>query len=224
MLSNASLGGIYTDNVYLVEDDSELKESRLTGVVAPSILLRGVGRRVNVDLAASLIFNTSDDNPILPRYRAFSGTERVKNNLFFDAFTSAGQGRINPFAVAGSPVVNQTGNFTTIYRYTLNPYFVSRLNGNADLKIDYRYSDYYFSDDDVTPRSQQSIRASLFTSGSAKVSGGLNYRYRKTEYEDDTEDGSIREYIDAVLRYQYDRKWRFAGSIGKEINTFASDP
>ncbi len=144
LFSNASLGGIYTDNVNLVEDDSDLKESRLTGVVAPSILARGVGRRIRVDLAASLIFNTSDDNPILPRYRAFLGTELVKNNLFFDASTTADQGRINPFAAAGSPVVNQTGNFTTIYRYTLNPYFVSRLNGNADLKIDYKYSDYLF--------------------------------------------------------------------------------
>ena len=224
LLTNASIGGIYTDNVNLVEDDSELKESELIGVVAPSIPMRGVGRRATVDLAASLIFNTSDDNPILPRYRAFLGTELVKNNLFFDAFTSADQGPINPFAAAGSPVVNQTGNFTTIYRYTLNPYFVSRLNGNADLKINYRYSDYYFSDDDVTPRSQQSVKASLFTPGSAKVSGGLDYSYRKTEYEDDTQDGSIREYIDAVLRYQYDRKWRFAGGMGTELNTFESDP
>ena len=173
LLSNVSLGGIYTDNVNLVEDDSEFKESELIGVVAPGILAAWGGRRAMVDLAASLIFNTSDDNPILPRYRAFLGTELVKNNLFFDACTRADQGRINPFAAAGSPVVNQTGNFTTIYKYTLNPYFVSRLNGNADLKINYRYSDYLFSDDDVDPRTQQTLRASLFTiQGQPKYPGG----------------------------------------------------
>ena len=81
LLNNVSIGGIYTDNVNLVEDDSELKESELIGVVAPGILLRGEGRRAIVDLAVSLIFNTSDDNPILPRYRAFVGTELVKKNL-----------------------------------------------------------------------------------------------------------------------------------------------
>jgi len=223
LLENVSIGGIYTDNVNLVEDDSDLKESDLIGVVAPGILLRGVGRRATVDLAASLIFNTSDDNPILPQYRAFLGTELVKNNLFFNAIATADQGTIDPFRAAGSPVANQTGNFTTIYEYTLNPYFVSRLNGLADLRIGYKYSDFLFSDDDVDPRTTQTLRASLFSPGSSKVSGGLNASSRKTEYDRDTQADSTRSYVDAVLRYQLNRKWRFAGSIGTESNTYESD-
>ena len=219
LLENLSLGGIYTDNVNLVDNDSEFKESELIGVVTPSILLQGVGRRVNVDLAASLIFNTSDDNPVLPQYRALVGTELVKNNFFFDAIATADQGRINPFAAAGNPVVNRTDNFTTVYRYTLNPYFVSRLNGVADLRINYSYSDYLFEDDDVDPRTQQTLRASLFSPESSKVSGGLSASSRKTEYENDTSNNKTRSYIDAVLRYQFDRKWRFAGSIGPESNS-----
>ena len=167
LIENLSLGGIYTDNRFLVEEG---EESDLIGVVTPSILLSGVGRRSTVNLAASLIFNASEDNPILPRYNLFSGNELVKNNLFFNAIASADQGRINPFAPAGSPVVNETGNFTTIYRFTLNPYFVSRLNGLADLRIDYRYSDYLFSDDDVDPRKQQVLGADLFPDSRRKVS------------------------------------------------------
>ena len=221
LFENLSIGGIYTDNVDLVEED---EESEVIGVITPSVLLRGVGRRATVDLAASLIFNTSDDNPILPRYRAFVGTELVKNNLFFDAIATADQGQIDPFKPAGSPVANQTGNFTTIYRYTLNPYFVSRLNGFADLNIDYNYSDYLFSDDDVEPRTQQTLRANLFTdAGSSKVTWGLDGSYRKTEYDDDTQADSTRAYADAVLRYQLNRKWRFAGSMGTESNNYGSE-
>jgi len=224
LLENVSIGGIYTDNVNLVEDDSDLKESDLIGVVAPGILLRGEGRRAVFDLAVNLIFNTSDDNPILPRYRAFLGTELVKNNLFFDVIARADQGTIDPFRAAGSPVVNQTGNFTTIYEYTLNPRFVSRLNGLADLKIDYKYSDFLFSDDDVDPRKRQTLRADLFTDpGSAKASVGLDGYSQKVDYRDDATADSTRSYVDAVLRYQLNRKWRLAGSIGTESNTYETD-
>ena len=47
LFTNASIGGIYTDNVNLVNNDSEFKESDLIGVVTPSILLNGVGRRAS---------------------------------------------------------------------------------------------------------------------------------------------------------------------------------
>lgn len=218
---NLSLGGIFTDNVRLVEKG---KKSRLTGMVAPSILLHGEGRRAKFDLAASLIFNTGSDNPILPRYRALLGTELVKNSLFFNVISRAGQGRINPFAAAGSPVVNQTGNFTTTYVNTLNPYFVSRLNGFADLRINYRYSDLRFSDNAIDPRTQQTLRADLFTNPrSSKISWGLNGYSQKTEYDSDTQADSTRSYVNAVLRYQLNRKWRAAGSVGTESNTFESD-
>jgi len=218
---NLSLGGIFTDNVRLVEKG---KESSLIGMVTPSILLRGEGRRATFDLTASLIFNTGSDNPVLPRYRAFAGTELVKDSLFFDAIARAGQGRINPFAAAGSPVANATGNFTTIYEYTINPYFVSRLNGFADLRINYKYSDFRFSDDDIDPRTRQTFSADLFTDpGSSKASWGLIGYSRKVEYDSDTAADSTRSYVDAVLHYQHNRKWRLAGSIGTESNTFESD-
>ncbi|GMT40580.1 MAG: hypothetical protein IEMM0001_1315 [bacterium] len=218
---NLSVGGIYTDNVRLVEEG---KKSRLIGMVTPSILLHGEGRRARFDLAASLIFNTGSDNPVLPRYRALLANELVKNSLFFNVISRAGQGRINPFAAAGSPVVNQTGNFTTTYVNTLNPYFVSRLNGFADLRIDYRYSDFRFSDDTIDPRTQQTLRADLFTNpGSSKISWGLDGYSRKTEYNSDTQADSTRSYVDAVLRYQLNRKLGVAGSVGTGSNTFGSN-
>jgi uncharacterized protein (PEP-CTERM system associated) len=226
--SSLSVGGIYTDNVRLSEDD---KESRIITTMTPQFSIKGQGARASVNAVGALELNDlgGEADSVNPRLFANSNVELIDGHFFLDADADAHQTSINSFRVSGPQAANQTGNTTTVYNYGLSPYFVSRVGELGDLTVRYGYDEQRYSgnsnnDIEDSNRHVGNIRLQSL-SGRSRFSWAIMGDYNQTDYlGEETVTDLDTEQRSASLQLGYDlsRKWQLTGTYGKEWNDFFS--
>ena len=207
----------YTDNVRLTEDD---REGRWATIISPNFTINGEGRRIRLSAAGALQFISNSAQTFYPVLRAQASAELVKRHFFIDANASASQITVNPLRPAGSPI-NDTGNITTNYHLSINPYFVTRLDDAADLRLDYRLGHDFYVGKEINDRSTHDFRFSLTDSvGFGPLSWGLLGDYSKTYYDSDNRTDTTRRSLQARLGYSLDRTLSAYASVGREWNQY----
>ena len=209
----------YTDNVELVEDDTE---SAWALILAPNFLVNGQGRRLNVSIAGSLQFVSGSDETFYPQLRANANSELIKNRFFVNVFATANQQTINPLRPAGSPI-NRTDNLTTTYTVGFNPYYIEHFGDVADLRLDYNYRHQFYVSGDLNDRYNNDFHFGL-NSGRrfSAFDWGLFGRYEKTTYQGDSASNTTFKSLDARLGYRLTRSLSPYFTFGKEWNTYQS--
>lgn len=212
MLSEA-----YTDNVRLSEND---REGRWATIIAPSFTVNGKGRRVEVSAAGSLQFISNSDQTFYPILRAQASAELVRHHFFLDANASASQITVNPLRPAGSPI-NDTGNLTTTYHLGINPYFVTRLDDFANLRLDYRFGQDFYVGSEIDDRSTHEFRFSLTDATAfSSLSWGLLGDVTKNFYASDSHNDTTRKSLQARVGYALHRTLSAYVSVGREWNQY----
>jgi len=209
----------YTDNVELVENDTE---SEWALIVSPNFLINGKGRRLNVSIAAALQFVTPSDETFYPQLRANADAELVKDRFFLNVYASAYQQTIDPLRPAGSPI-NRTDNLTTTYTVGFNPYYIEHFGDVADLRADYSYSRQFYVSGDHSDRDTNDFFLSL-NSGRrfSTFNWGVMGRYERTTYDDDSTRDTTFKSLDVRLGYRLTRSLSPYFTVGKEWNTYQS--
>ncbi len=235
---SVSVGGIYTDNVEL---DDNNKEGEFITTMTPRISLQGEGNRANLDLDAAVQINDlggRTDN-VSPRLDADGEVELVQSHLFLEADASAYQSAADPFSATGASSLNRNGNSVTTYNYAIGPVFRTRLTDFADLELRYRYDEQRFGGErrDELDESTQQMTSFSLNSGDlfSRFTWSLSGDRREIEFSEDREitDPLLANRDDDIERktlrfspaYRLSRKWQLTGTIGKEWNDFdTGDP
>ena len=212
-----SLSEAYTDNVDLVETDTE---GRWATIISPNMAIHGKGRRLNVGLVAAWHFVSGSEEEFYPNMRAFANSELVEDHFFLDVVASSYIRTIDPLKPAGTPI-NRTGNLTTTYSVGVHPYYIQRFSDIADLRIDYSYTrEFNVSNkvsDRLTPNFTFSLNSGRYFSA---FSWGVRGRYSETRYDDDSRSNATFRSLDLVLGYRLSSHLSLNGSVGKEWNDY----
>ncbi len=209
----------YTDNVELVENDTE---SAWALILSPNFLINGEGRRLNVSIAANLQFVTPSDETFYPQLRANANAELMKNRFFLNVFATAYQQTINPLRPAGSPI-NRTGNLTTTYAVGFNPYYIEHFGDVADLRLDYNYQHQFYVSGDLNDRDTNDFHFALNSGRKfSAFNWGLFGRYDRTTYAGDSASDTTFKSLDVRLGYRLTRSLSPYFTFGREWNTYQS--
>jgi hypothetical protein len=216
-----SVGGTFTDNANLDEDD---KESEFIISMTPFVSLSGKGARLNLDFAYALNLNygtsSNDDNGVNQRLQTTANAELARNWLFLDARAFATQTVIDSFASTGGDTINDTGNLQNTYGVELAPYMRHHFGRYSDLDVRLSYNRQWNSES--ANSSGNSVSARL-DSGHyfGKTFWSLEYSGRSSIFSDDSETNSTQRAT-GTLGYVLNRKWRVNGSVGYEWGNYRS--
>ena len=215
---------VYTDNVTLAPPGEE--KSDFVTDVNPSILARGEGRRVNVNLVYSpqAIIRTRDNtSDINHRLQADAAAELIKERIFFDFRSTVAQTNLTNTGRQTVDNISSTGNRVDTFTYSLSPYVRQRLGPFADALLRYTYDEVINSGDAFDSRSQ-SVDISI-TSGAEFTRFNWSTEYNRTHIEN--RDGGNQadvefEKVEGTLRYRFNRQFSVFASGGVEDNEFES--
>ena len=209
----------YTDNVELVENDTE---SAWALILSPNFIINGQGRRLNVSIAANLQFVSGSDETFYPQLRANANSELIKNRFFINVFATANQQTINPLRPAGSPI-NRTDNLTTTYTLGFNPYYIEHFGDLANLRVDYSYRRQFYVSNDLNDQEHNNFYLKL---NSGRKFSTFNWdlygKYEKTTYEGNPNSDTTFKSLDILLGYRLTRSLSPYLTFGREWNTFQS--
>lgn len=133
-----SFSQTFTDNVSLDPDGQ--RDPALISALTPSIELSGTGGRFTGALAAAVSgeYQALSDSGLSAQFNVLgrSNAELVRDSVFVDALGSITEQPLQTNAATSGAESNDT-NLTTVQAYSLSPYWVSRLNGFADIEARY---------------------------------------------------------------------------------------
>ncbi|MET0087471.1 MAG: TIGR03016 family PEP-CTERM system-associated outer membrane protein [Sedimenticola sp.] len=211
---------VYTDNANLSETQ---EDDEISLLFTPNITIKGEGARASVDIAGALQLDSrgKGSDSTNPRLRANADAELVERVFFVDLESTITQDAINPYSPVGSDAINDTGNVTTTYTYTISPYLVGRFKGYADFQARYSYDEVSYSKNNLDGSNRHSLTLGL-TSGTrfGRLNWGVSARQSETEYDNNrsTEFSSA----DINLGYRINRAWQVNTTFGKEWNDYTS--
>lgn len=216
-LKEIAVGGVYTDNLFLTDADTE--DSWVT-LVTPGIALQGDGRNLDLNLAyAPQYLNyTSGEagDEFYNRLQFDAESELMEDLLFLDARATAGQGLINVLGPAGGDVTNPTGNVQTIYTYAIAPEFASRFGSGAELTARYENYGVFYSDegdDAIGNRIDLEVNNGRSL---AKTQARFLFTNDYIDYDSDRNKRSTNAGV--IGGYVFNRRWRTDAALGYEDN------
>lgn len=218
-----SVQEVYSDNVDRVNEGAQSQFST-QAFLTPRISLTGKGARANVDLTGSLAYRAGDGTArsFTPRIDARGDAELVRNHLFLDATVNVTERVIDPFGDVTLDGVNDSGNSTISYQYSLSPSYKTRIGDLGTLTARYEFRGTTFSDDGGTDSSDNSFNVALDTdSDGSRFTWGVRTDYRKSNYSGDDERDFLATDVD--LGFRFNRHWRMQGTLGREWNDYPSD-
>jgi uncharacterized protein (PEP-CTERM system associated) len=184
----------YTDNLFLVADDS--KESDWVTQVIPAILISGTGPRLRFNLnyapEATYYARGLNDNQVFNRGNAFGLAELAKQLLFVEAGASVNQYDVSPQGPFTTSNINVTGNRATVANYFASPY-VRRVGAEIDAEARFTYS-VVRSEDTPELSNSTADRVNLrLASGSAYkvLTWDLAYSSENIRYDETQQDTEI---------------------------------
>ena len=219
-----ALGGIYTDNLFLTETDTD---GAWVNLVTPGISITGRGRGGRFDFAyAPQYINYLDseaDDKFYNRLQTNGRADVVQDRFYVDGRATAGQGLIDVFGASGGDVINQPDNIQTIYTYGIAPTYQNRFGRDFDFKARYENNGVFYSEegDDSVAHIFEIDANSGPAFGKTRWGGMLSNEYL------DYKRRSNRRYTNVGLSggYEFSRRWRADAAVGYEDNDIDSlDP
>ena len=233
-----AVGGIYSDNICLEQNSPE---ERWVGTTTPDIRVTGDGTRANMDLFASLEFNTLSNSSLdcvggqlgfgdkespAPRLRFEGDSILVEDWLFLDASAFIDQNKINAFGVGGANNINGTGNTNTSYFYRISPYIDRRLGDSSQFTLRYTYDEQYNSETLVEDSKGQLVTVDIGTDPElARFSIGVTGSYSKVEYDESFGQNTVNSELSSTQirsAFQMNSQWQLNAYVGEEWNDFIS--
>lgn len=156
-----TLGEIYSDNIYLDNDD---KEWDLITEISPGISISGRSARLEATLdyqMQNLLFLSNSDQSTINQQLDARATAEITDNFFFvDATSRMGQTIVDASRTISRNNYNAAGNQTNYYAYGVSPYITPHFGGYADGT--FRYSlDHVRYDDDASNSLENRFDANL---------------------------------------------------------------
>ncbi len=236
--AGVAVGGIYSDNICLEQNSPE---ERWVATTTPDIRISGDGARANMDLFASLEFNTLSNSSLecvggqlgfgdkespAPRLRFEGDSILVEDWLFLDASAFIDQNKINAFGVGGADNINGTGNTNTSYFYRISPYIDRRLGDSARFTLRYTYDEQTNSETLVEDSKGQSVTVDIGTDPElARFSLGVTGSYSKVEYDESFGQNTVNSELSSTQirsAFQINSQWQLNAYVGEEWNDFIS--
>ena len=221
-----SVAEIFSDNINLDDDD---KKNDLVTEISPGISVHGEGGRLIADVdyeMQNLIFlNESDASGSNHQLDASATAELAKDLFYVDATSSMGQSIVDANRTISNNNINNAGNRTDFYTYTLSPFIQSHFGGYADGSFRYTYGQVNYDDDGISDTTENSFDAGLV---SGRKFGPLSWtaNYNHTELDRDTNPdqrflGDEKfENADATARYRISNRFSLVGQAGYANNDF----
>jgi len=216
-----SVAEIYSDNINL--DDAD-KQSDLVTEISPGISAHGEGGRLKADIdyrMQNLIFlNESDASGTNHQLHANGTAELAKDFFFVDAASTMGQTLVAANRTVSNNNVNNAGNQTDFFTYSLSPYIKSHFGGYTDGVFRYTYS-HVKVDEGASDSSTNGFDAGLASGRKfGPLSWSANYNY--TEQQRDSASNTTYENADGQARYSISNHFSLVGSAGYSNNDFQS--
>ncbi|MGD8629323.1 MAG: TIGR03016 family PEP-CTERM system-associated outer membrane protein [Gammaproteobacteria bacterium] len=214
-----SLGEIFSDNINLDDDD---KKSDLVTDISPGVSIHGEGGRLKADIdyeMQNLIFlnetGASGSNHLLD---AKATAELAKRLFFVDADSSMGQTIIDANRSISNNNINNSGNRTDYYFYSLSPYLTPHFGGFADGLFRYTYSQVNYSEG-ASDAEINSFRAGLVSGRNfGPLSWAANYNYSDEQRDSATDE--TWENADGSARYRISSTFSLVGQVGYANNDY----
>ena len=216
-----SVGEIFSDNINL--DDSD-KESDLVTEISPGISVHGEGGRLRADfdyqMQNAFYASNSDANGTFHQLNADATAEVAKDLFFVDASSTMGQALVSADQTISTGNLNNAGNRTDFYTYSLSPYLKPQFGGYADGLLRYTYSQVKY-DGGTSDASTNSFDAGLVSGRNfGPLSWSANYNY--SDEQRDNASNTTYENADGQARYRISKHFSLVGSGGYSNNDFES--
>jgi uncharacterized protein (PEP-CTERM system associated) len=220
-----SLAEIFSDNINLDDDD---KEYDLVTEITPGIRISREGGRLSADIdyeMQNLIFlNETDASGSNHRLNGNSTAELARDLVFVDATARAGQSLVDANSTRSNSNINNAGNTTDFYAYSLSPYLRNDFAGWAEGLFRYTYGEVIYDDDDSDDQTQNSFDARM---NSGRKFGPMSWTAtaNHTTLDYDSSSGESRddeEYRNAELnaRYRISSLFSLIGTAGHADNDY----
>lgn len=217
-----SVAETFTDNVNLDDDNQEYD---LITEITPGISARREGGRLRADIdyqMQNLIFLNESGANGSNHQLAGNGTAELARGFFFlDGTASISQAIVDTNDTISNNNVNNAGNRTDTYAYSISPYLQSHFGGYANGTIRYRYGQVFYDDSRINETTQESYDAN-FVSG--RKFGPLSWTANAnhtTINEDGGDDDEFRN-AEANARYRISGTFSLIGTAGYANNDFDS--
>jgi len=216
-----SVGEVFSDNINLDDND---KKSDLVTEISPGISVRGEGGRlkasIDYEMQNTIFASDSGANATNHRLNANGNAELAKNLFFVDASSTMGQALISADNTISTGNLNNAGNRTDYYTYSLSPYLTPHFGGYADGLFRYTYSEAKY-DDSVSDANTNSFNAGLVSGRNfGPLSWSTNYNY--TDEQRNSASNATYENADGQARYRINNSFSLVGSGGYANNDFQS--
>jgi uncharacterized protein (PEP-CTERM system associated) len=219
-----TLKSTYSDNIELSESDAN---SDLNIRVSSRFGIKRSGRynKLSLDYGVSFqkYLDTSTNDTLKHDLTGKWSSELYKDTLFLDVQADAGQSLISNSGVGTGDDINNTGNTTQTFRYSITPYTRHRFGRFADLEVRVTHDQVIYDDVSSGDSTSQSIQTSL-SSGRhfGKLEWDLNGSARQVNQDDDGDDDEFRE-LRLQVGYVLNRTWKPSLYIGWEDNEIEAD-
>jgi uncharacterized protein (PEP-CTERM system associated) len=220
-----SLAEIFSDNINLDDDD---KEYDLVTEITPGIRIHREGGRLSADIdyeMQNLIFlNESDASGSNHRLNGNSTAELARDLVFVDATARAGQSIVDTNRTISNNNINNGGNRTDFFAYSLSPYLQNDFAGWTEGQFRYTYGEVNYDDDESDDQTENSYDARMV---SGRKFGPLSWTAtaNHTNLDYSRSEGEARddeEYRNAELnaRYRISSLFSLIGTAGHADNDY----
>jgi hypothetical protein len=216
-----SVAEVYSDNINLDDND---KEYDLVTEITPGLSVHGEGARLRVDLDYQMqntfFLRESDGDGTFHQLNADGTAELARNFFFVDASSAMGQAVINADDTASTGNLNNAGNRTDFYTYSLSPYILPHFGNVANGNLRYTYSSVNY-DEGASDTEQYRVDAGL---ASGRFWGPLSWsgEYHHDELRQDTAQDDKFEGASGNARYLINNNFSLVAQGGYEDNDFES--
>jgi len=223
-----SLRTIYSDNIGL---NNAQEESDFVIDITPRLVMVADGNRLDLQFDYSiqnLIYtDNSDRNNTNHRLNTRVATELVDDLFFFDGLGRSSQQLVDRREGLSSDRISGSQNLGDVYGFSLSPYLTPRFGDFAEGEIRYTY-DYIDTDNDNQGSSisnsegdRVSVRLQSVEEATGRISWGVNYDTRETDYEDG--DRTDTELLRVAIDYRLSRQYSLNATWTDEENEFLGD-
>ena len=219
ILPRLTLGEIYSDNIYLDDDN---KEGDLITEITPGINISGRSARLEAELdyqmQGLLFISNTDESSIAQQLEARATAEITDNFFFVDATSRIGQSIVDSSRTVSRNNYNAAGNQTTFYAYGLSPYIRPHFGGYADGTFRYALN-LVFYDDDASNSVENRFDANLVSGRKfGPLSWSANYVFDDVD-RNKTSDARFQN-ADGEARYFISSKFSLVAQAGWADNDY----
>ena len=217
-----TLGVIYSDNIYLDNDD---KEGDLITEISPGISISGRSARLEATLdyqMQNLLFLSNSGQSTINQQLDAKATAEITDNFFFvDATSKMGQTLVDTNRTVSRNNYNAAGNQTDFYAYGLSPYIRPHFGGYADGT--FRYSLNHVRYDDSASNSLENRFDADLVSGRkfGPLSWSANYVF--DDINRSKSDDARFQNADGDARYFISRKFSLVAQAGWADNDYQTN-